>query len=176
MSIDLDVLGELIRAIPDHPEPGVVFRDITPLLADAAALARTVDALVEPWLGHEVSIVAGIEARGFILAPAVALKLGAGFIPVRKQGKLPWETRAQTYDLEYGTDAVEVHVDAVEAGDQVLVIDDVLATGGTAAAAVALLESLDAQVLGCGFLIELEFLAGRSRLGTIPVDSVISYG
>lgn len=176
MTVDVAELSRLIRAIPDYPEPGVMFRDITPLLADRAALSLTIDALVQPWLGHDVSIVAGIEARGFILAPAVALALGAGFIPIRKHGKLPWDTKAQSYDLEYGTDAVEVHVDAVQPGERVLIVDDVLATGGTAAATVALIESLGADVMGCGFLIELEVLAGRDRLTDVRTESVISYG
>jgi len=172
---DGDVAGmlhRLVRDINDYPQPGVVFKDITPLLADARALAATVQALAS---GHEpVDKVAGIEARGFILAAPVAYLLGVGFVPVRKQGKLPGPTHAQTYQLEYGTSAVEVHVDAFQPGDRVLMIDDVLATGGTSAATAALIRRCDAEVTALGVLIELGFLGGRAALPGIDIRALLA--
>lgn len=167
-------LTALVRDIPDYPQPGVTFRDITPLLADAAAFAASIDALAEPYLGA-VDVVAGIEARGFVFAAPVAHRLGVGFVPVRKPGKLPWRTTRREYDLEYGSDALEVHTDAVRPGQRVLLVDDVLATGGTAEAATALFSALDAPVAAASFLIELPSLGGRSRLDGVDVHAVVTY-
>lgn len=169
-----DALGAMIRAIPDHPIPGVTFRDITPLLGDSRALSGAVEALAEPYAG-QVDVVVGIEARGFIFAAPVAVRLGAGFVPIRKPNKLPWETVSQVYELEYGIDTLEMHVDALGVGDRVLLVDDVLATGGTAAAAAALVTGSGATVVAAAFLIELENLAGRSRLEGIDIHSVVTY-
>jgi adenine phosphoribosyltransferase len=171
--VDVDGLRALVRDVPDFPEPGVLFRDITPLLRDPDALAWVVEEIAAA--APPCDYVAGIEARGFILAAPVALALGAGFVPVRKPGKLPWDTRRQAYDLEYGTDAVEVHADAVGPGERVLLVDDVLATGGTAAAAGALLGGLGADLVGVAVLLELGFLDGRARLSPLSVSSVLSY-
>lgn len=168
-------LESYIRDIPDFPKPGVVFKDITPLLADPTALAGLVHQLTEPFADLGITKVVGIEARGFILATPVALALGAGFIPVRKAGKLPWQINRQEYALEYGTDLIEIHTDAVGPHDRVLVLDDVLATGGTAAATVALLAQSGATVAAMGFLIELGFLGGRALLGDAAVTSLITY-
>jgi adenine phosphoribosyltransferase len=166
-----DLLAKLIRDVPDYPQPGVVFKDITPLLADGAAFAATVGALA---LGHErVDKVVGIEARGFILAAPVALELHAGFVPVRKMGKLPADTYAESYDLEYGTATIEVHIDAFDASDRVLIVDDVLATGGTAAATASLVRQAGATVVGVTVLLELEFLNGRAKLAGTPVRSIL---
>lgn len=166
-------LTALIRDIPDHPEPGIVFKDITPLLADPAGLTAAVDAMAAPWRDQRVDVVAGIEARGFILGTPIAQALGVGFVPIRKAGKLPSTTVAETYGLEYGTDTIEIHADAVSAGDHVLMVDDVLATGGTAAAALSLVGRLGATVVGCSFLVELDFLGGRARLDGTRVERVI---
>ena len=157
-------LASLIRDIPDFPKPGVGFKDITPLLGDAAGFAHVVDRLTEHFTGRRVDKVVGIEARGFVIAAPIAHRLGAGLVPIRKPGKLPWTTQVQEYDLEYGTDRLEVHTDAVAAGERVAVIDDVLATGGTAAAAAALIEAIGGEVVGLGFVIELAFLGGAARL------------
>jgi adenine phosphoribosyltransferase len=165
------LLKSRIRDIPDYPQPGVLFKDITPLLADADAFAASVAALAA---GHEgVTKVAGIEARGFILAAPVALQLGAGFVPVRKMGKLPGDTYAESYDLEYGTATIEVHTDAFDASDRVLIVDDVLATGGTAAATASLVRRAGATVVGVTVLLELEFLRGRAKLPGIEVRSLL---
>jgi adenine phosphoribosyltransferase len=153
-----------IRTIPDYPKPGIMFRDITTLLMDARGFRRTVDELVQPHLDTRIDRVAGIEARGFILGGAVAHQLGKGFVPVRKKGKLPWKTIGQEYALEYGTDAVEIHGDAVRPGDHILLIDDLVATGGTAEAAIKLIERAGGQVVGCSFVIDLPDLGGRRRL------------
>jgi adenine phosphoribosyltransferase len=166
------LLRNLIRDVPDYPQPGVLFKDITPLLADGAAFGKTVAALAA---GHErIDKVAGIEARGFILAAPVACLLGVGFVPVRKAGKLPGPTHAETYQLEYGTATVEVHVDAFEPGERVLMIDDVLATGGTAAATAALIRRTGAEVTALGVLIELGFLGGRDRLPGLDVMAMLA--
>lgn len=170
--MDLDALRRCIRDIPDFPVEGVTFRDITPLLADPAALAASVDLLSEPFLGS-VDVVAGVEARGFIFAAPVAHRLGAGFIPIRKPGKLPWSTVSAAYELEYGIDTLEIHEDAVGPGDRVLLVDDVLATGGTAAAAASLIEGAGATLVGCSFLIELDGLGGRSHLGERSVHALV---
>lgn len=169
------VLHDLVRDIPDWPEPGVTFRDITPLLADAKALQAVVDALTD--LGRTladgpIDRVLGIEARGFILAPPVALALGAGFVPVRKAGKLPAETYAVSYDLEYGQATLELHTDALAPGDRALVIDDVLATGGTVAATADLIERCGATHVGTAVLLELEALHGRDRLAGMPLGAL----
>ena len=169
-------LEELVRDIPDFPAPGVVFKDITPLLADPGAFAATVEALTEPFAGQGIEQVVGIEARGFILAGAIAHLLGAGFVPVRKGGKLPGAVEQEHYDLEYGSDLLEVHADALVAGARVLVVDDVLATGGTAAATVRLVEKLDGHVVGLGFVLELAFLSGRGQLSGRQVVSLLTYG
>jgi adenine phosphoribosyltransferase len=162
----------LIRDVPDYPQPGVMFKDITPLLADGPAFQATIEALAK---GHEgIDKVAGIEARGFILAAPVACRLGVGFVPVRKVGKLPAPTYAETYALEYGTATVEVKTDAFAPGDRVLLIDDVLATGGTAAATAALLRHCDAQVAALGVLLELGFLGGRANLPELDIRSLIT--
>lgn len=166
-------LTDLIRDIPDFPEPGIVFKDITPLLAHAHGLASTIEELADPWRAAGLSSVVGIEARGFILGAAVAQSLGVGFVPIRKAGKLPGATMSQEYGLEYGTDTIEIHADAVDPGDRVLVLDDVLATGGTAAAAAELLGRLDAEVAGFSFLLDLTFLDGRAKLGDARVEAVI---
>jgi adenine phosphoribosyltransferase len=165
----------LIRDVPDFPKPGITFKDITPLLADPVAFAEVVDRMAEPFVGRGVTKVVGIEARGFVVAAPVAHRLGAGFVPVRKPGKLPWETASEAYELEYGTDELEVHLDAIAPGEKVLVVDDVIATGGTALAAARLVEGLGGQVVGLAFLIELAFLHGRAKLKGHPVTSLIVY-
>ncbi|MDQ3148100.1 MAG: adenine phosphoribosyltransferase [Actinomycetota bacterium] len=169
-------LAGLVRDISDFPKPGVTFRDITPLLADASAFRASVDAIADHFADAGVDRVLGVEARGFILAAPVAYRFGAGFTPVRKAGKLPWRVEAEEYTLEYGTDLLEIHVDAVAAGDRVLVVDDVLATGGTAAATVRLVERLGATVVGLGFVIELAFLGGRDQLAGRELLSLVTYG
>lgn len=168
-------LAALIRDIPDFPEPGVVFKDITPVLADAKALAQLVDALAKPFSDAGVSKVAGIEARGFTLATPVANYLDAGFIPLRKPGKLPFDTVTEEYELEYGNDALEVHVDAVTAGEKILLVDDVIATGGTAAAAIRLLRRIGADVVGLSVFIELVFLGGSDHLDGVPLHALLKY-
>ena len=173
--MDLEELREHIRDIPDFPEPGVIFKDITPVLADPIAFGFLVDELARPFRSAGVSHVVGIEARGFIVATPVAERLGAGFVPVRKAGKLPWETAQIEYALEYGTDKLEVHRDAVRPEDRVLIVDDVLATGGTAAATIELITTLGAEIVGCSFLIELAFLNGRARLADRHVESLLIY-
>lgn len=166
-AVDAAQLRPFIRDIADFPQPGVVFRDITPLLGDADALRTATELLAAPFDGPVTKVI-GIEARGFILAAPIAVALGAGFVPVRKAGKLPWDTHAHTYELEYGTDTLEVHRDALGAADQVLVVDDVLATGGTAAATCRLVaEYFDATVVGVTFLLELTSLGGRTRLAPL---------
>ncbi len=168
-------LAALIRDIPDFPEPGVVFKDITPVLADAKALAQLVDALAKPFSDAGVSKVAGIEARGFTLATPVANYLDAGFIPLRKPGKLPFETVTEEYELEYGSDALEVHIDAVTEGEKILLVDDVIATGGTAAAAIRLLRRIGADVVGLSVFIELVFLGGSDHLDGVPLHALLKY-
>jgi adenine phosphoribosyltransferase len=168
-------LKDLIRDIPDFPQPGVVFKDITPLLASGAALCWCVEALADAFEQRPVDKVIGVEARGFILAAPVAVRLRAGFVPVRKAGKLPWDVVAESYDLEYGVDSLEIHQDALEAGERVLIIDDVLATGGTAAATARLARSLGADVAGFGCVIELAFLNGRGKLEDLDTVSLLSY-
>jgi adenine phosphoribosyltransferase len=168
-------LKKYIRTIPDFPQKGILFRDITPLLAEPKALAAAVDALSEGFKEEAIEYVAAVEARGFIFGAAVADKLAAGFIPIRKKGKLPFKTESVTYDLEYGTDTLQVHIDAVSKGAEVLMVDDLLATGGTMAAACKLIEKIGGKIAGITFLIELTELAGRQKLTQYKVNSVISY-
>ncbi|MHB8670702.1 MAG: adenine phosphoribosyltransferase [Acidimicrobiales bacterium] len=175
MAPDPSWLADHIREIPDFPKPGVDFKDITPLLAHADAFRFTVDAIADHFAGREVDKVIGVEARGFIFAAPVAYRFGAGLVPVRKAGKLPWHLEKEEYELEYGTDLLEVHRDALEPGDQVVIIDDVLATGGTAAATVRLVEKLGGSVVGLGFVIELAFLGGRDRLAARDLVSLVTY-
>jgi adenine phosphoribosyltransferase len=169
-------LQSSIRAIPDYPKPGVVFRDITTLLGNARAFRRAVDELVQPWAGMKIDKVAGIEARGFILGGAVAHQVSAGFVPIRKKGKLPHKRVSIAYSLEYGLDEIEMHEDAVDKGDRVIVVDDLIATGGTAEGAVKLLRQLGAQVLACCFIIDLPDLGGAAKLRQldVPVRTLIS--
>lgn len=176
MDMDTAQLSALIRDVPGFPTPEVVFKDITPVLADRRALETAVELIAAPFREANVTLVAGIEARGFVLAPSVALSLGAGFVPIRKQGKLPHRTRREEYELEYGTDVLEIHVDAADPDDRVLLVDDVIATGGTAAAAVRLVRALDAELVGIGVLIELAFLNGRAVLEEVDLHSVLTYG
>lgn len=171
----VDWLKDHIRDVADFPRPGIVFRDLTPLLDDVTAFRSTVDALAGHFADQRVDKVVGVEARGFIFAAPVAYRLGAGFVPVRKPGKLPWRTESAEYDLEYGVDRLELHADAVTDGDHVVVIDDVIATGGTAEATVRLLERLGATVCGLAFVVELTFLAGREKLGGYDVMSLVTY-
>jgi adenine phosphoribosyltransferase len=168
-------LKELIREVPDFPRPGILFYDITTLLKDPVGLRRAVDALADPYVGRKIDRVVGIEARGFIFAPSVAYRLNAGFVPVRKPKKLPAQVARAAYKLEYGQDALEIHRDAVNRGEEVLIIDDLLATGGTAAAVAGLVESLGGHVAGVGFLIELGFLKGREKLSGYDLHSVLKY-
>jgi len=169
-------LTDLIRDIPDYPKAGVTFRDITPLLGDPTGFERSINDLVDRFAGTSVDRVLGVEARGFIIAAPVAYKIGAGFVPVRKAGKLPWAVAREEYQLEYGTDKLEIHRDALHPGERVLIIDDVLATGGTARAAARLVEALSGIVVGLGFVIELADLRGRATLGGHVVESLVSYG
>lgn len=175
MGDDAGWLKEHIRDIPDFPKPGIVFKDITPLLAHAEAFRQTIDSLVDRFADAGVDKVLGVEARGFIAAAPVAYRFGAGFVPVRKAGKLPWQIEKEQYELEYGTDLLEIHRDAIAPGQRALIVDDVLATGGTAAATVRLVEKLGGVVVGLGFLIELAFLDGRSKLEGHDVVSLITY-
>jgi adenine phosphoribosyltransferase len=170
-------LADTIRAIPDYPRPGIIFRDITTLLGDARAFRRAVDELVQPFAGLKIAKIAGIEARGFILGGAVAHQLSAGFVPVRKKGKLPHETVSVTYSLEYGTDEIEVHKDAVQRGERVLLVDDLIATGGTAEGAVNLLSQLGAEVVAACFIVDLPELGGADRIRRlgVPVRTLVSF-
>ena len=171
----MDEFKKLIREVPDFPKPGILFYDITTLLKDKSGFKRIIDAMSEKISSHKPDLILGIEARGFIFAPALAYNLGAGFVPVRKPKKLPAETERVTYDLEYGTDTLEIHKDAVKPGSRVVIADDLLATGGTAASAVRLAEKLGGKVAGVTFVIELEFLKGRDRLAGYDVVSLIQY-
>lgn len=168
-------LKRYIRDVPDYPQKGIIFRDITPLLGDKKIFREVVELMSKAWAADPPELVAGIEARGFIPGSAIAVKLGAGFVPIRKPGKLPWTTVAESYDLEYGTDQLEVHSDAVQPGQKVLIVDDVLATGGTASAAVRLMRKLGADVVGVQVLIELGYLDGRQRLHDVKLVSEILY-
>jgi adenine phosphoribosyltransferase len=168
-------LRALIREIPDFPKPGILFRDVTPLLGNGPALRSCIRLLCERVAANRPQIIAGVESRGFIFGANVAMELGVGFVPIRKPGKLPWKTRRESYSLEYGTDAVEVHEDAVKPGTRVALVDDLLATGGTAGAAIRLLEGLGSKVVVAGFVIELAALGGRKGLGAVPAEVLISY-
>jgi adenine phosphoribosyltransferase len=170
-------IKESIRTIPDYPRPGVQFRDITTLLGNARAFRRVIDELVEPWTVHKVDRVAGIEARGFILGGAVAHQLAAGFVPIRKKGKLPHATVRVAYSLEYGLDEIEMHEDAVSRGERIILVDDLIATGGTAEAAVRLLRKLGAEILGACFVIDLPELGGSKKLAAlgVPVRTLVSF-
>jgi adenine phosphoribosyltransferase len=171
----MDSLKSKIRSVPDFPKAGILFYDITTLLLDKQGFRDTIHALSRPFEGNAIDVVVGVESRGFILGGAVADRLGAGFSPVRKKGKLPSTTVRETYDLEYGTDCLEIHADAVQKGQRVLIIDDVLATGGTAAATTALVRRLGGDVHALAFLVELEFLNGRAKVGGESVFSVLKY-
>ncbi|MBO9540605.1 adenine phosphoribosyltransferase [bacterium] len=175
MTTDPTHLAAKIREIPDFPKPGVVFKDITPLMQDPQAFREVIDRVVEHFKGARIDQVLGIESRGFIFGAAIAYALGAGFVPVRKAGKLPAPTHSCEYALEYGTDVLEIHCDAVRPGERVLIIDDVLATGGTAAAVLELVRKLEGEVAGFSFLIELSFLSGRDKLQGHETYSVLRY-
>lgn len=168
-------LDAAIRDVPDFPKPGILFKDITPVLGDPILFRSSLELLAETAGGEKIDKVVGIDARGFIFAAGVAHILGAGFVPVRKKGKLPWTTHQMAYSLEYGEDIVEIHADAVKPGEKILLVDDLLATGGTAAAAIKLLKALDANLVGVSFLIELSALKGRDALGHPTIHSLLSY-
>src|ERR1700733_3590097 len=171
------LLAESIRTIPDYPKKGILFRDITTLLGDARAFRRAVDELVQPFAGRKIDKVAGIEARGFILGGAVAHQLSAGFVPLRKKGKLPHQTIGVDYALEYGVDTIEMHLDAFHPGEKVMLVDDLIATGGTAIAAVELLRQGGAEVVGAAFVVDLPELGGAARLGAlgVPISTLVSF-
>jgi adenine phosphoribosyltransferase len=173
--VDVEQLKALVRQVPDFPQPGIVFKDITPLLADEIAFSTVIDLIVVHFGRGNVDKVVGIEARGFILASPVAYHFGAGFVPVRKKDKLPWETESEEYELEYGTATLEIHRDGVDPGERVLIVDDVLATGGTARATARLVERIGGKVVGIAFLIELGFLKGRQKLDGHDLFTLISY-
>ena len=178
MSITNASVGDLaraIRSVPDFPQPGIDFKDITPVLADAKLFASCIDLLTANFKPGEVDAIVGIDARGFIFAAAAALKLECGFVPVRKKGKLPFQSYEQSYDLEYGSNTIAIHVDAVKPGSRVMLVDDLLATGGTAAAAATLLKKVGAEILDITFFIELSFLQGRDKLKGFPVRSLVVY-
>ncbi len=168
-------LKEKIRNIPDFPKPGIGFKDITTLLSDGPALRKAVQEMLELYKNQHIDKVVGIEARGFIFAGILAHEMGIGMVPVRKPGKLPSETLTETYELEYGTDSLEIHADAINKNDRVLVVDDLLATGGTIEATIRLVEKLGGNVVGCCFLIELDFLKGRSKINKYRIDSLIHF-
>jgi len=169
-------LLELVRSIPDFPKPGILFRDITPVLSSPDGLSLAVEAMIEPWKAERITHIVCVESRGFIFGAAIAHELGVGMVPVRKPGKLPHKTHRKEYALEYGTDALEIHEDALRPGDRALIVDDLLATGGTAATAAELALGLGAEVVGASFLIELTALRGRGRLSSVPrIESVLKY-
>jgi adenine phosphoribosyltransferase len=172
----LDQLRAAIRDVPDFPQPGILFKDITPVLADPRLISLAIDGMIENFIDQKVDKVVGIDARGFIFGAMMAQRLGAGFVPVRKKGKLPWKTRGVDYSLEYGTNSVEMHVDALASDDRVILADDLLATGGTAGAAVKLIEETGATLLGSVFFIELAFLDGRQKLSQSgPIHSLLTF-
>jgi adenine phosphoribosyltransferase len=171
----LQRLKAKVRDIPDFPEPGIIFRDITPMVADPSALQLAVYQLLHPFLGETVNAVAGMEARGFIFGSLAAWELGVGFIPLRKPGKLPYDVQSASYELEYGSAALEVHTDAINRGDKILLIDDLIATGGTAEASCQLVEELGGEIIGCAFVIELDALKGRDKLTNYRVHSLLHY-
>ncbi len=169
------LLRSRVRDVPDFPKPGILFRDLTPLMGDGIALRAAVDLLAEAVVRHRPELIVAIESRGFIFGAPVAASLGVGFVPVRKPGKLPHRTRRRDYDLEYGTDALEMHADAVVQGARVVIVDDLLATGGTAAATIELVREIGGQVVGAAFVVELELLRGRNRFSQVPVDALLLY-
>ena len=171
----MDHLKAKIRHVPDFPKPGILFYDITTLLCDPQGFRDTIDAMAAPYMGEDIDQVVGIESRGFILGAAIAATLGCGFVPIRKPGKLPAATNQESYHLEYGTDSLEIHQDACGQNQRVLIVDDVLATGGTARAAIDLVKKTGAKIIGAAFLIELDFLKGRDKLAGEPVYSVLQY-
>lgn len=173
--INCEPLKELVRTVPDFPKPGILFYDITTLLKDKKGFAELIDALAAHYIGKDVDLVLGIEARGFIFGPALAYRLNAGFVPVRKPRKLPAKTAKVTYDLEYGTDTLEIHVDAIEPGQNVVLVDDLLATGGTMEATVKLVQQLGGHISGLAFAVELDFLKGRERFPDYDVFSLLHY-
>jgi adenine phosphoribosyltransferase len=173
--VTMDLLKAAIREIPDWPKKGILFYDVTTLLKDGARFRESVDALITPYKDKKIDIVVGVEARGFIFAPTVAYALGAGFVPVRKPGKLPAATYRVSYELEYGTDCLEIHQDAIQPGQRILVVDDLIATGGTAKAVAAMIERMGASVVGLSFVVELEFLRGREKLAGYEVNSIVKY-
>lgn len=173
--LNCDSLKSLIRGVPDFPKPGILFYDITTLLKEKVGLARLIDALSEYYLNHDVDLVMGIEARGFIFGPALAYRLNAGFVPIRKPKKLPAETVRCTYDLEYGSDTLEIHKDSVRPGQRVVIVDDLLATGGTALASINLVKQLGGEIDGLAFVVELDSLGGRKKLAPYDVLSLINY-
>jgi adenine phosphoribosyltransferase len=168
-------LKSIIRTVPDFPKAGINFYDITPILKDGRALAYTIDTMADHFSSMNINMVVAMEARGFLFGPAIAYKLGAGFAPVRKLGKLPWNTHKEEYGLEYGTDTIEIHQDAIQHGERVLIIDDVLATGGTAKAVTRLIQKMHGEIIGAAFVIELLALKGRNKLKDIPVYSLLQY-
>lgn len=174
-AVNCDGLKQLIREVPDFPKKGILFYDITTLLKDKCGFATLIDALSEHYINKDIDLVLGMEARGFIFGPAVAYRLNAGFVPVRKPGKLPAETARLEYDLEYGSNVLEIHRDAIQKGQRVIIVDDLLATGGTAAATVSLARTLGAEVCGLGFVVELDFLKGRDKLPGCDVFSLLHY-
>jgi adenine phosphoribosyltransferase len=173
--ISCEPLKALVRTVPDFPKPGILFYDITTLLKDKAGFAQMIDALAAHYIGKEIDLVLGIEARGFIFGPALAYRLNAGFVPVRKPKKLPAKTARVSYDLEYGTDALEIHLDAIEPGQRVIIVDDLLATGGTMQATVQLVRQLGGEIAGLGFAVELDFLKGRAKFPEYDVFSLLHY-
>ncbi len=173
--VTVEEIASRVRNIPDFPKPGIQFKDITPVLADAKIFAGAIDLLTLNYVPGDIDTVVGIDARGFIFAAGAALKLQAGFVPIRKKGKLPFETHEASYDLEYGSNTVAIHTDAIKPGSNVLLVDDLLATGGTAGAAISLLQQLKVNIVAASFLIELGFLTGRTKLGQVPIRSLIVY-
>ena len=169
------LLRSRIRDVPDFPKEGIIFKDITPLLQDPEALRLACRQMADPFRGGGIDVVVGVESRGFIFGPPVALELGTGFVIARKRGKLPWETVTESYELEYGVEHIEMHRDAIREGDRVLLVDDVIATGGTAAATARLIDGMGGSVVGSSFLIELSFLEGRKALDPLPVHAVLSF-
>jgi adenine phosphoribosyltransferase len=173
--LNSDQLKKLIREVPDFPKKGILFYDITTLLRDKTGLARLIDLFSEHYIGKQIDLILGMEARGFIFGPALAYRLNAGFVPVRKPGKLPAATYRVEYELEYGSNALEIHRDAIERGQRVLIVDDLLATGGTAVATAKLVSSLGGEIAGMAFVVELDFLKGREKLGAYEVFSLLHY-
>ncbi|HDY66128.1 MAG TPA: adenine phosphoribosyltransferase [Phycisphaerae bacterium] len=166
-------IASIIRDIPDFPKEGIIFKDITPLLGDPEAMRQTADRLAAPFLERDIDAVCGVEARGWIFGALLAERLAAAFVPIRKPGKLPYKKIARTYDLEYGTNTIEIHIDAIQPGQKVLMVDDLLATGGTMAAACGLIEELGGEVVACAFVIELCFLSGRQKLGNYEIFTLL---